>query len=64
MWRSDWAKEFIAVVRGNSEAVKKRERPSVCYVVNRYVLFYASTGKFLILLHCSDKGQCRLRSRM
>jgi len=53
------AKEFIAVVRGNSEALKKREETHRFAMLNRYVLFYAYTGKFLILLRCSDEGAMR-----
>jgi small subunit ribosomal protein S7 len=44
------AKEFIAVVRGDSEALKRREETHRSAMLNRYVLVYAHTGKFLIIV--------------
>ena len=43
------AKEVIAVVQGNSEALKKKEEAHRFAMLNRYVLFYAYAGNFLII---------------
>ena len=44
------AKEMVAVVQGNSEALKKKEEVHRFAMLNRYVWFYAGAGRFLIVI--------------